>query len=147
MENLEKVKTRFIKRAIGAGKQAPNRMVYMLARETFFLEDLRLKMLLPATEPYKEVIARRKQKEREIDSTFFATDAMVNREWTNSNQTQRYSIIGLSIHGFHHKICNNSKFHHPNEECTCKICKQKCEQYHFSICKARTQTLKELINA
>ena len=56
MEKLEKVKTRFIKRVIRASKQAPNRMVYMLGRETFFLEDI---MLLPATEPYKEVIARR----------------------------------------------------------------------------------------
>ena len=52
MEKLEKVKTRFIKRVIRASKQAPNRMVYMLARETFFQEDIRLKMQLPAIEPY-----------------------------------------------------------------------------------------------
>ncbi|KAJ4433196.1 hypothetical protein ANN_15453 [Periplaneta americana] len=72
----------------------------MLARETPFLEDLRIRMMLPATEPYKDVAERRKQKEREIEKEFFATDAMTNREWTSSNQPQRHAIIGLATHDF-----------------------------------------------
>lgn len=145
MERLEKVKSRFLKRAIGAGKYAPSRMIYMLTRETFFLEDLRCSMLLPATDSYNRVLERRKQKEREIDINFFATDAMVNREWTRSNQTQRYAIVGLAIHGFHHKMCRNVKFHQPSDQCVCKMCDRKCETYHFNVCKKRTATLSELI--
>ncbi|KAJ9587891.1 hypothetical protein L9F63_018672 [Diploptera punctata] len=53
LERLEKVKPRFIKKALGASKYTPNRMAYMLARETFFLEDLRQRILLPATESSK----------------------------------------------------------------------------------------------
>ena len=121
--------------------------MYMLARETYFLEDIRLRMLLPATETYSQVMAQRKKKEREIDNSFFATDAMVNREWTGSNQSQRYAIIGLAVHGFHQKMCVNSKFHQPSELCVCKTCDQLCEQYHFDKCKKRTGTLNELIKS
>ncbi|KAJ4431484.1 hypothetical protein ANN_20082 [Periplaneta americana] len=121
MERLEKVKTRFMKRALGASKYTPSRMVYMLARETPFLEDLRIRMMLTATEPYKDVAERRKQKEREIEKEFFATDAMTNREWTSSNQPQRHAIIGLATHGFHHKLCKTVKFHQPSDSCECNI--------------------------
>ncbi|PSN52176.1 hypothetical protein C0J52_06089 [Blattella germanica] len=51
MERLEKVKSRFLKRAIGAGKYAPSRMIYMLTREAFFLEVLRCSMLLYQPQP------------------------------------------------------------------------------------------------
>ena len=67
LEKHQKVKARFMKRAIEASKKVPRRMVYMLARETFFSEDIRLKMPLQAIEPYNVVISRRKQKERERD--------------------------------------------------------------------------------
>ena len=134
-----KVKARYLKRALAAGKYAPNRMMYMLARETYFLEDLRLR-LLPPTEAYRKAITQRRQKEMEIESSFFATDAMVNRDWTGSNQSQRYAVIGLTVHGFHHKMCTNTKFHLPSEQCVCKICEQACERYHIHKCK-RTGSL------
>jgi len=147
LQRMEKVKARFLKRALAAGKYAPNRMMYMLARETYFLEDLRFRLLLPPTEAYRKAISQRRQKEREIESSFFATDAMVNRDWTGSNQSQRYAIIGLTVHGFHHKMCINTKFHQPSEQCVCKICEQACERYHFHKCKKRTGTLNDLIKS
>ena len=145
LERLEKVKARFIKRAIGASKYTPSRMAYMLARETLFLEDMRYAMLLPATDPYKNVTNTRKQKEKQIEEEFYSSDAMVNREWTRSNQPQRRAIIGLATHGFHHKMCKNSKYHQPSDLCECKICEQKCERYHFKQCKRWTGSLNDLI--
>ena len=145
LERIEKVKPRFIKKALGVSKYTPNRMAYALARETFFLEDLRLKILLTATEPYKKVIEKKKQREKEIDEEFYASDAMVNREWTGSNQPQRHRIIGLATHGYHHKMCKNTKFHQPSDSCECKICDQKCERYHYKQCRIWTGSLNELI--
>lgn len=145
MERIEKVKARFLKRALGAGKFAPNRYMYLLARETFFIEDLRMKMALPSNESYNEVIARRTTKQRGVDSNFFCTDAMIYRDWTKPNQPQRYAIVGLAIHGYHHKMCQNSRFHQPDEKCVCKFCVKKCELYHFSECRNRIGSLTDLI--
>ncbi|KAJ4450581.1 hypothetical protein ANN_02006 [Periplaneta americana] len=80
MERIEKVKARFLKRALEAGKFAPNSYMYLLARETFFIEDLRMKMALPSNESYNEVIARRTTKQRGVDSNLFCTDAMIYRD-------------------------------------------------------------------
>ncbi|KAJ4428704.1 hypothetical protein ANN_25697 [Periplaneta americana] len=102
-------------------------------------------MMLTATEPYKDVAERRKQKEREIEKEFFATDAMTNREWTSSNQPQRHAIIGLATHGFHHKLCKTVKFHQPSDSCECKLCEQKCGRYHFKQCRRWTGSLNDLI--
>ena len=63
MERIENIKARFIKRAIAAGKYAPNRMIHLLVRETFFLEDLRIKMQLPSNAAYKETLPRRERKQ------------------------------------------------------------------------------------
>ncbi|KAJ4451990.1 hypothetical protein ANN_03474 [Periplaneta americana] len=52
LEKLENVKSRFLKCALSFEKTAPTRMVYELAKETFHIEDLRTRMLLPSTEPY-----------------------------------------------------------------------------------------------
>ncbi|KAJ4438679.1 hypothetical protein ANN_14626 [Periplaneta americana] len=145
LERIEKVKARFLERALGAGKFAPNRYMYLLARETFFIEDLRMKMALPSNESYNEAIARRTTKQRGVDSIFFCTDAMIYRDWIKPNQPQRYAIVGLTIHGYHHKMCQNSRFHQTDEKCVCKFCVKKCELYHFSECRNRIGSLTDLI--
>ena len=53
LDRLEKIKTCFLKRPLGLGKTAPSRMTYELARETFFIEYIRIR-LLPSTGPYKK---------------------------------------------------------------------------------------------
>ncbi|KAJ4430322.1 hypothetical protein ANN_22535 [Periplaneta americana] len=112
----------------------------------FFLEDIRHNLLLPATRPYNEVIARRKQ-EREMDSNFFGGDTMVNREPGVDQQQPEAEAHNhqAAIYGYHHQMCTEDKYHHINEQCVCKMCNQKCELYHFSKCKKMSQTLNELI--
>ena len=145
MERIEKVKARFLKRALGAGKSAPNRYMYLLARETYFIEDLRIEMTLPSNKSYNEVIAQRAEKQRGVDTRFFCTDAMIYRDWTKPNQQQRYAIIGLAIHGYHHKMCQNPRFHQPDEKCVCKYCIKECDRYHVLECKNRIGSLNDLI--
>ncbi|PSN54267.1 hypothetical protein C0J52_08608 [Blattella germanica] len=80
MEKIESVKARYLKKAIGISKYSPNRMTYAITRETYFLDDVRNTMLLPSTEAYREAIARKKQKEKKINTEFFGTDAMINTQ-------------------------------------------------------------------
>lgn len=141
MEKIESVKARYLKKAIGISKYAPNRMTYAITRETYFLDDVRNTMLLPSAEAYRKAIARKKQKEKENNTEFFGTDAMINTQWMESNQPQRHAIVGLAIHGYHHLMCTNKKFHQPNDQCVC----ESCEQYHYDKCKKRSRSLRELI--
>jgi hypothetical protein len=48
-----------------------------------------------------------------------------------------------TIHGFHHLICNNKRFHDCNEKCICTVCNLKCERYHLLKCKDRILPLKQ----
>lgn len=48
-ERIENVKARFLKSALRVGKTAPTRMVYVLTREPFYVEELRTRLLLPST--------------------------------------------------------------------------------------------------
>ena len=49
LATLESVKSTYIKRTIGVAKNTRLRLVYLLARETFLLEDLRTMYPLPNT--------------------------------------------------------------------------------------------------
>ena len=86
LEKIEKVKACFLKAALKVGKTAPLRLLYELARETLVTEDLRMKLLLPATKPYMELLHQRKLKKKEIDFDFYATGAKIERNWMKANQ-------------------------------------------------------------
>ncbi|KAJ4443117.1 hypothetical protein ANN_04767 [Periplaneta americana] len=115
LERIEKVKARFLKCTLGIGQNAPSRLVYEMTRETFYVEDIRLQILLQSTQPYKDLLERREDKRRTIDPDFYATGAMVDRNWTKENQTQRHAITRFAIRGFHHK------FYH-EQFCVCELC-------------------------
>ncbi|KAJ4448805.1 hypothetical protein ANN_00196 [Periplaneta americana] len=127
LERIEKVKARFLKCTLGIGRNAPSRLVYEMTRETFYVEDIRLQILLQSTQPYRDLLERREDKRRTIDPDFYATGAMVDRNWTKENQTQRRAITRFAIHGFHHKLCKTKSYHEPCESCVCELCDLKCE--------------------
>ena len=139
LNKIEQVKARFLKRALRVGLTAPSRLVYELAKETFFVEDLRL--ALPCTIAFDMYIAERTKKRREIVPEFYATDAMLYRHWTKENQELRHVTTRAAIHGFHHKICAIEKFHEPSETCVCKLCNKTCDKYHLLKCKKRQKSL------
>ena len=143
LARLEKVKARFLKRALGVGKYAPSRLVYELARESFFIEDIRNTMLLPTTGPYQELLEERSKKRNEIDLEFYGTSAMLNRTWTQAYQEQRHIVTRLAIHGCHHKICRTQTFHYPSKDCICSLCNQECDRYHLMKCHKRQKSLRD----
>ena len=97
----------------GGKNTAPSRLVYELARETLFTEDLRMKLLLPATKPYMELLHRSKLKKREIDFDFYAMGAMLERNWMKANQDLGHVVTRYAVHGFHDKVCENKEVSRP----------------------------------
>ncbi|PSN45283.1 hypothetical protein C0J52_17530 [Blattella germanica] len=111
LNKIEQVKACFLKCALRVGLTAPSRLVYELAKETFFVENLRL--ALPCTIAFDMYIAERTKKRQEIGAEFYATDTMLYRYWTKENQELRHVTTRAAIHGFHHKICATERFHEP----------------------------------
>ena len=116
-------------------------MVYELAREPFVIEELRLSHHLPATVHYDVLLAERKRKHSKINMDFYATEAMINRDWMNTAQPQRHVLTRFSVHGLHHKICVKAGFHRADEDCVCSLCGCKCDQYHLETCTRRAKSL------
>lgn len=139
---LEAVKSRFLKATLGVSRYTRSRLAYELAREPFFIEDLRMK--LPSTDSSNKLLQEREKKRREIWMEFYATTAMTNRSWTEANQDLRHLVNSMAVHGYHHKICKNKCFHDPEENCVCEMCEQPCDRYHITTCKKRVKPLAEL---
>jgi hypothetical protein len=118
---------------MGLSKYTPSRLVYAPARETFLLDGLMLKHLLPKTSEVKE----------EIWQDFYATEAMTTDSWKKDNQEIRHLVTRLAVHGFHTRVCINKKYHIPDSTCVCELCGGQCGRYHLQMCAKRVKTLRE----
>ncbi|KAJ4444982.1 hypothetical protein ANN_06781 [Periplaneta americana] len=78
LEDIEKVKARFLRRALSLSKYTP----YALAKEQFFIEELHSELLLPSTEGYRKLLQELNKKKQKIWPDFFSTDAMIYGDWT-----------------------------------------------------------------
>lgn len=143
LTRLESVKARYLKRVLGVGIYAHSRIVYELARESFFIEDLRQQFMLPSTGPYQAHLDLRRRKRDDIDLDFYSTSAMMDRQWTEAGQDQRHVVTRLATHGFHHKICRTQGFHQPRDDCVCSLCNRKCDRYHLISCVKRTKSIRD----
>lgn len=141
LEALEKVKALYIKRAIAVSKTTRSRLVYLLAREPFLIEDLRILLPLPNTKASEKSLQNLNKKRQEIPIEFYGTGAMIDRSWTASNFETRHVFTRMAVHGFHHIICKDESYHEPTETCECKLCGQKCERYHLELCTKRTKSI------
>lgn len=141
LKTWENVKANFLKRALGISRFTPSRMAYVLAREPFLIEDLRVKFLLPSTDAYKNFLQERYDKMTEIDEDFYCTSAMIDRSWTQPNQELRHVVTRFAVHGFHHKVCVRENYHTPDSTCVCKLCKLQCHKYHVIHCKKNTKSV------
>ncbi|KAJ4435407.1 hypothetical protein ANN_18022 [Periplaneta americana] len=111
-------------------KYTLSRLVYELAKQPFYIEDLRHQLLLPSTAHYNTTLMELKEKKRHIWSDFYSTDAMSTTEWMQGGYDLRHIMTRLAVHGFHYMICQNKKFHQPDAECMCELCSELCDRYH-----------------
>ena len=98
-----------------------SRLVYELAKETFFVEDLKTSLMLPTTKAYTDALRELNNKKKDIWEDFFTTEVMTNRKWTETNYQLRHVINRIAVHGFHFKFCGEARFHEPSDECRCKL--------------------------
>ena len=137
LQTLENVKARFLKKTLGVSKYTLSRLVYVLAREPFLLEELRTKCNLPYTPNWKKALDERIRKREDIWEEFYTTEAMINRAWTDTNQELRHFVTSLATHGYHHRICRTKSFHEPDVNCVCDLCGNSCNRYHTLTCQSR----------
>lgn len=141
LEELERVKARYLKRILGVPQNARSRLVYELTRETFLIEDLRCELILSTSTSFKQLIQDLHEKKNSIPEDFYATSAMQDRTWMEANHEIRHMKTRLAIHGFHHKVCCNKLFHEPNDECVCVLCLELCDRYHIIKCRNRQKSI------
>jgi Reverse transcriptase (RNA-dependent DNA polymerase) len=135
---LETVKSSYLKRALSLSKYTHNRLVYKLADTDFFVSELQIKFNLIQTDSFKEFISECKAKALDIHPLFYSTPAFTNQRWKGASCINRHLYTRFAVHGFHHTLCLNSKFHDcdPNK-CICKLCNEKFNDlYHFQVCIA-----------
>jgi hypothetical protein len=105
LRDIGRVKSTFLKRAMCLSNHTPSRLTYVLARETYAIEDIRQKWLLPNTAACVDRLQELNAKRKEIWSEFYGTDAMGNTDWMRADYTLRHLMTRFAVHGFHHKIC------------------------------------------
>jgi hypothetical protein len=93
LEDIEKVKARFLKKAMCLSKYTPSHLVYTLSRESFYIEDLRHHLLLPSTNAYRSLLQSLHTKRIEIWQEFYSTDAMANTGWMKANYELRHIMM------------------------------------------------------
>ena len=141
---LLKMKARYLKRVLRMSQHTRSRVVYELAKETFFVEDLKTFLVLPTTTAYKDALRELNDEKKDIWEDFYMTETMNNCEWTETNYRLRHVINRIAVHGFHFKFCSEARFHEPSNKCRCKLCSAQCERYHITERTARTCSMIEL---
>lgn len=144
LRELERVKAVFLKRVMSISKHTLSRLAYELAREPFYIEDLRYEKMLPSTAGYDELLHELKEKKQAIWSDFYTTDAMTSTDWTKSGYELRHSVTRFAVHGFHYKACSTKRYHEPNLDCVCDWCGKPCDRYHVLQCSNRIISLTAL---
>ncbi|MGL5468713.1 MAG: hypothetical protein ACRDCT_11105, partial [Shewanella sp.] len=146
-KELEKVKSRYLKRVLGVSKKVKNTYVYRLAEESLFVEDLQTQFNLPSTQNFNDFVNEYKSEHAtRFNAKFLETPAMCNNIWKQPLfETERHVFTRFAIHGFHNQICkeSNDKFQCflESDKCICVLCGEKCTQYHLAECKKRVQPL------
>jgi hypothetical protein len=144
LNDLEQVKANFLKRTLGVAKNTRNRLVYLLAGETTMIERMVKIMGLSRTEAYEKFLKQWEEKFADINVEFLDTDAMKREDWKRPLYNRRHTICREAVHGFHHYFCSRPTFHEADENCVCRLCDQKCEQYHFGRCADISITLDQI---
>jgi hypothetical protein len=132
-----------MKRVLGVSQHTRSRLVYELAKEKFFVEDLKTFLMLPTTTAYKDAL-RDLNDNKDMWEDIYTKKAMTNRKWTEYNYQLRHVINRIAVRGFHLKFCSKATLHEPDDECRCKLCSAPCASYRITERTAGTCSMTEL---
>jgi len=143
-DQLEKVKTRYLKKVLGLSKYTRSRFVYELLDTDLFMHDLKQKFSLKETIAFNTFFEERLLNKLNICDEFYDTETMNNFQWKNALFADRHVFTRFACHGYHHLFCKNLNFHFEAEnDCFCKYCGQLCKQYHIMTCSKKKMSLRE----
>jgi hypothetical protein len=77
---------------------------------------------MPITEEYASYVECLEEKLSDVDPEFFLTSGMVQENWRAASKPKRHLATRASIHGFHHKLCEDSGCYLPSPQCVCLHC-------------------------
>lgn len=144
LENIERVKSRYLKRVMGLSKYNRSRYVYELADTDLFVSDLKIKFSLPDTQAYVKFYERKCMNKLEIVDEFYETETMLNLNWQRAMFSDRSVFTRFACHGYHYVFCNNKKFHaEATPSCKCLYCNNLCTKYHILECQIKRLSLRE----
>jgi hypothetical protein len=135
---IERVKATYLKKVLCLAKNAPSRITYELMRQPLYIEELRTRILLPATRAYQVFLQELHAKKADIWIDFYRTDTMTTSDWKEPGYKLRHSVTRYAAHGFHHRLCRRKNYHDPDLKCICEFCGKLCERYHGEVCTKRT---------
>jgi hypothetical protein len=139
---LESVKATYLKKTLCLSKYTRSRLVYELIFTAHFVGELESKFELGQTDQFMSFIHNNSTKRRLIDRDFYNSDVFKSDEWKKPLAAARRQVLTrLAVHGFHHCICSNKKYHLEYAECVCSLCGQHCSIYHITSCIARTKSI------
>lgn len=147
LAQLDRVKSLFLKKAIGVHKSASSTLVHEIAATATLTEDLKRNNYIISDNEwtaYKEL-----RDEKKTEATWkYGSDgpAFQSDSWKGSLRKNRHVFTRATVHGFHHLLCCYQECYEPKDDCTCVLChEENMTLYHVVECKAN-QSLQEFVS-
>ena len=116
----------------------------MYLQENHSIEEIRLKLLLPAMPAYKELLQAFKLKTADIWEYFYTTDAMLNMDWMSDGYDLHHTITRLAVQYMDFtKSCVWQKLSISPMQNVYVRCEYLCKRYHVFKCVCRRESLTE----
>lgn len=130
---LDKVKSKFYKKALGVHKNTSNTLVLHMAETERMGQEVIKKFGIK--EEHIEEYLKKVEEKNMIFVNGNYTDGPIFRTniWKKHGQSNRHIISRFTVHGFHHLICNNKSYHINFETCKCMLCNENItDRYHMN---------------
>ena len=136
---LDKVKSIFLKRALGIHKSASSTLAHEMAETETLVENLRESGCFD----FDEAVLTAYDEQREERGLNFCAEfgttgpAFQSSHWRESHQKTRHFFTRATAHGFHFLMCVYDRCFDPSDSCLCVLCEQPAPLYHIMDCAAR----------
>ena len=133
---IDKIKASFVKKVLGVHVSASSTVALMLAEENSLVEDLSCKLDLDENVWFQYCDKRQNKIAQRVEDGYLLGPGFSCDRWKTKNQNNRHVITRLTIHGFHHRVCNVPHFHEPGPGCRCLFCESDLDhdRYHILVC-------------
>jgi hypothetical protein len=125
---LEKVKSRYLKRVLGVGKQIKNTYVHKLTDENLFVSDLKEQYNFPETENLKKIMCEYTTVHASrFNDEFLRTPAMQNDVWKQPFCLRRTDMYLLDLRSnLRPNFCKLYQCFEASNKCLSNMCGELC---------------------